>query len=333
MIFAVLLSAALSAPGGAQPPSPAEPSLSTAAVAAAAKPKHALIPGDEVELKAIDGWSLKAIWNRAEAGQPTIILLHGTGQRKEEWRPLARVLDKKGIGYLAVDLRGHGESRTTPTGETITWKKLRSGRDANDFEDMTRDVEAGVAYLAGQGVAEETIGLIGAEVGGSIAIKYAAIHPKVPWVIMLSPGLRWNEVLTVNALRAFKGRATPILMVYSDADKRSSKETPLMFAFAKNSIGEGKAAQIVVPEERGTRMLSSSADKGLRDQILAWIANPASFGPAVSTTTVVGASTAPALGISVDTATAVSTGTVVRVSSPTEEGMDDPLPAPTPLNE
>jgi alpha-beta hydrolase superfamily lysophospholipase len=299
MTLAVLLAAALA---------------SSAVPASAAAP---LLPGQAMEFRSVDGWDLHAVWKKAEAGKPTLILLHGTGQRKEDWRGFARVLAKAGYGYEAVDMRGHGESRTTPSGETITWKKLRALKNTNDFEDMTRDVEAAVGALTAAGVAEETIAVMGAEVGGSIAVKYAAVHPKVPFVIVLSPGLAWKEIPIVNAVRAFKGRDTPILLVHSEADKRSARETPLLYAFAKNSVGERNATLMVVPEERGTRLFR--ANKGLADRIIAWIANPvAPEPPAVSTETAAGVSTAAA--------TAPADGS----ETPDDSDQPDPGAAPDP---
>ncbi|MFI5345265.1 MAG: alpha/beta hydrolase [Elusimicrobiota bacterium] len=277
MTFAVLLAAALTAAAAPAPaPAPA---------------RAPLLPGTTMELRAVDGWTLHAVWEKAQEGKPTVILLHGTGQRKEDWRSFARVLAKAGYGYAAVDLRGHGESRVTPSGETITYKKLRALKNANDYEDMTRDVEAAVASLTGAGVPEETIAVMGAEVGGSIAVKYAAVHAKVPFVIVLSPGLAWQEIPIVNAVRAFKGRSTPILLIHSDADKRSSRETPLLYAFAKNSVGERNTTLIVVPQERGIRLFK--ANKDLAERVLAWIANPiAPVAPVVSTDAVTGSTAA-----------------------------------------
>ena len=297
MTLAVLLAAALTA---AAAPAPAH--------APAAAPVHTLA-GTPMELKTVDGWTVHGVWLKALEGKPTVVLLHGTGQRKEDWRPFARALSRAGDGYIAVDLRGHGESRVSPTGEAISYKKLRvSAKGSNDYEDMVRDVEAAVAALAGQGVAEETIGLLGAEVGGSVAIKYAAVHTRVPFVIMLSPGLDTQEIPIVNAMRAFKGRSMPILMVHSEADKRSSKDTPLLFAFAKNSVGENNATLIVVPQERGTRLLK--ANKDLTERILAWILDPHPAAVAVST------EAAP--GAAADTTTVVSP----------EEAEPDAAPAP-----
>lgn len=268
--------------------------LSLGASAAPAPTPAALkpLPGEAVDLKAVDGWSLKAVWRKSAEGRPTLLLLHGTGQRKEDWRLFARALEKAGCGYMAVDLRGHGESRTSPAGEELSYKKLRATKLVNDYADMTRDAEAATAYLGAQGVSEESIGVAGAEVGGSVGVKYAAVHPKAPFVIMFSPGLAWQEIPLVNAVRAFKGRDTKLLMVHSEKDKRSSRETPLLYAFAKNAVGEKNTTLIVVPEERGTRLLKSN--KGLSERVLAWIANPiAPEPPAVST--------GAASGVAVDT--------------------------------
>jgi len=306
--------------------------LSVAAVSAfadeaVAGARRGFASGDPVELRAVDGWDLRGVWRPAQKDQPTVILLHGTGQRKEDWAPLARALTNKGIGWLAIDMRGHGESRTSPSGEVLSWKKLRTTRDANDYQDMTRDAEAGVGYLAGQGVPENTIGLIGAEVGGSVAIKYAAVHPKVPFVILLSPGLSWREVPIVNAIRAYKNR--PILMIHSEADKRAAKETPLLYEFAKLSAGPTHAALIVVPEERGTRLLRN---KGLTAQILDWIANPVPPSTVVSTATASGAAvdTNTISGFSASTAPASAEPERVPASTeaPSVDMDSDGFPAP-----
>ena len=284
MKFAVLLVAALGLRAGAAP-------APKTASKAPAKPAGPTLPGEPVELKTVDGWTLKARFAPSVPGKMTLLLLHGTGQRKEDWKRLAFPLTRAGYGVLAVDLRGHGESRVSPSGEELTWKKLRATPSANDFADMSRDAEAAVAWLAGQGVPEDSIGLIGSEVGGSIAIRYAATHQKVPLVVMLSPGMRWQEVLTPNALRALKRAIpTPILMVYSEADKRTAKEVPILLAFAKAAVGERHVTLIAVPQERGTRMFK--AQRALVGQVIDWLGNPIAPEPAaVSTEPLTGGTT------------------------------------------
>ncbi len=268
------------------------------ALLAAAPARAAALLGVPVTVKTVDGWTLKGVWQAARPGRPTVVLLHGTGQRKEDWVPMTYALRRKGDGYFALDLRGHGESRVTPSGETITWHKLQAhAKGPNDYEDMTRDVEAAVATMTAAGVPEESIGIMGAEVGGSIGVKYAAVHPKVPFVILLSPSLAWREVPIVNAVRAFKGRTTPILLVCAAADKLCSRETPLLYAFAKLAVGERNATVMTPAQERGTRMFLR--DRGLAARVADWIDDPvAPEPPAVST------ATAP--GVAADTAAAAA---------------------------
>lgn len=251
----------------------AAPAPKAGGQAKTARPAGPSLPGEPAELKTVDGWTLKAMFAPSVPGKMTLLLLHGTGQRKEDWKRLAFPLTRAGYGVMAVDMRGHGESRVSPSGEELTWKKLRATPSANDFADMSRDAEAAVAWLAGQGVPEDSIGLIGSEVGGSIAIRYAATHQKVPLVVMLSPGMRWQEVLTPNALRGLKRAIpTPVLMVYSEADKRTAKEVPILYAFAKSAVGERNATLISVPQERGTRMFK--AQRALVGQLIDWLGNP-----------------------------------------------------------
>ncbi|MDE2236461.1 MAG: alpha/beta fold hydrolase, partial [Elusimicrobia bacterium] len=84
--------------------------------ARAARPRaSAQLPGVDATFRAADGWALHARYLAArDQGRQTLVLLHGRGMRKEFWLPLARALRKAGYGYLALDLRGHGQSATGP---------------------------------------------------------------------------------------------------------------------------------------------------------------------------------------------------------------------------
>ncbi len=314
---AVLLLAGLALGAAAAPAPKAKP---------AAKPAGPSLPGEPAELKTVDGWTLKAQFAPSVPGKLTLLLLHGTGQRKEEWKRLAFPLVRAGYGVMAVDLRGHGESTLSPSGEKLTWKKLRATPSANDFADMSRDAEAAVAWLTGQGVPEDSIGLIGAEVGGSIAIRYAATHQKVPLVVMLSPGMRWQEVLTPNALRALKRAIpTPVLMIYSEADKRSAKEVPILYAFAKGAVGPRHVTLVSVPQERGTRMFK--AQRPLVGQVIDWLGNPIQpEGVELSTTPLQGGTTMSLIRDHIidpsDKTLIDDTGTPAPAVKPAEDGDD-----------
>lgn len=238
------------------------------------------LPGQELELKTLDGWTLKAKYLPAKEGRQTFVLLHGAGYRKEFWRLMARTLAQAGYGFAAVDLRGHGESATGPDGKPAGWRTFKATKAQNDFASMTLDIQAVVSTLTVQGVAEESIGLIGTDVGGSLALKYAAVHPKVPLVVMLSPGMSYQEVLTVNAMRVYKDR--PILMIYSELDRNSAKATPLLYQIARGAAGDKNVALISVPDRHGVKLLNAA----LASQIVDWIYDPVKpLAPAVSTAT------------------------------------------------
>jgi dienelactone hydrolase len=257
--------------------------------AAPAKPVKPLVfPGLLVDITTKDGWTLKAKYNPPQEGRMSVLLLHGTGGRKEDWYRLARPLLKRGYGYLALDLRGHGDSRTAPDGKPATYRKFivnkefNGDKHYNEYLHMMADLDAGMAYLAGQGVPEEKIALIGADVGSSLALRYAALHPKVPMVAMLSPRLQYQEVTSVNAMRAYKDR--PVLMMYSDADKNTASGIPILQSFAKMSVGERNLTLIVAPTEHATKMLRGP----VIGQVFDWIENPVKPEVPVSSAAVAG---------------------------------------------
>jgi len=226
------------------------------------------LPGTAVELAAKDGWKLKAVYSPAQEGRLSIVLLHGTGGRKEDWYRMAKALAKRGFGYVALDLRGHGESRTTPDGKPAVWRKFVVSKNYNEYLNMMEDVAAAVAYLETQGVPDEQIALLGADVGSSLALRYAALHPKIPMVGLLSPRLQYQDVTTVNAMRAYKDR--PVLMVYSEADKGTAKELPILQHFAKMSAGERQVTVLAAPAEHGVKMLRGP----VVGRIIDWFENP-----------------------------------------------------------
>ena len=243
-----------------------------AAPKAAPRRPMRVLPGADVELKTKDGWTLAARYLPAKAqGLPVFILLHETGGRKENWYFLAKTMERKGIGFLALDFRGHGGSQSPPPGEPPNWRKFSPPtKSANPWNSLTLDVDAAAEYLQSQGLAISSIAAGGADVGSSIALKWAAVHPAVPMVFMLSPGMSYREVLTVNAIRAYGKR--PILMMVGADDPRSPRETAILYEFAKRSAGLENTTLITAEREHGTRILV--VNKGIVGRIVDWIYNP-----------------------------------------------------------
>lgn len=249
-------------------PRAAEPASS-----APVKKKIRQLPGEEVQLQSRDGWTLTGTYKAAEAGKPTAILLHGGSGRRQDWYPFAVQMAKRGMGYLAFDLRGHGQSQNAPEGQPAQWNKFVVSKAYNEWDNMREDIAAAVLFLSTRGVAQEGMPVGGADVGANIALKYAAVHPEVPFLFLLSPSLNYREVLTPNAMRAYKAR--PVLIVVAEDDKRFTTEARILFNFAKQSAGEDQAFLMETPRAHGTKMFAF--DRELAGRILDWVADPAGY--------------------------------------------------------
>ena len=243
----------------------------------AAKRRSPKLPGEAVTLKTQDGWTLAAQYYPSQPNHLTFILLHGSGGRKEDWNPLARALILRGYGFLALDLRGHGGSQNPPPGGEAHWWDFKITKDYNEWMNMSQDVDAAIDALEKRGAPESAIGLGGAEVGGSIALRSAAVHKQIPMVFMLSPGVRYRELVTVNIIRLYYGKR-PLLMVVGQDDKSTvTTETAILYQLARSSVGEENVQLMTVEHEHGTKMLT--ANPGLIDRIIDWMGGPQMLTP------------------------------------------------------
>ena len=82
---------------------------------------------------------------------PTLILLHGGGQTRHSWAGAMRALVKAGYAVINLDLRGHGDSGWSNTGDY-------------SLESRGRDLIAVAAEVAGP------LAVVGASMGGSTAL-------------------------------------------------------------------------------------------------------------------------------------------------------------------
>ena len=252
--------------------------LPASAAFAADAPKRKPIrqlPGEEVQLQTQDGWTLTGTYHVAKSSKPTVILVHGGAGRRQDWYPLAVRMARGGIGYLAFDLRGHGQSQNPPAGQPGQWNKFVNNNTYNEWNNMREDVAAAAAFLSTRGVSAESMPLGGSDVGANIALRYGAVHPEVPYLFLLSPSLDYRNVTTVNAMRAYAKRPIPILIVTAEDDKRFTTGARLLYNFAKQSVGEEKATLLESPKGHGAKMFA--ADKELAGQILGWIEDPVAF--------------------------------------------------------
>ncbi|MCH7760566.1 dienelactone hydrolase family protein, partial [candidate division TA06 bacterium] len=105
--------------------------------------------------------------------------------------------------------------------------------------------------------------VIGASIGGNVALNYAATDERVKGVVLLSAGLDYRGVKTEEAMKAYGDR--PVLIVASEEDKYAYQSAKKLYELAK---GE-KELKIYKNAGHGTRIFDK--EEGLEDLILNWL--------------------------------------------------------------
>ena len=177
----------------------------------------------EMVLTSADGFSLKGTLTLpATRGKaPVVILAHQFRSDRSGWAPLAERLAARGIGTLALDLRGHGASTLKDGVEAKVTGDFMTSAKAVGFDKIPADLAQAAAWLSAQpGVDGHRIGLAGSSVG-AYSVLLAGPEVKPVAILSLSPagspafGAGAQERLKAAILR---GRAS-VLVLASTGDK------------------------------------------------------------------------------------------------------------------
>jgi uncharacterized protein len=166
-----------------------------------------------VTLRTDDGVQLAATWYEPSSHPaPAVILVHMLNRSRRDWENLGQRLSSDGIGALAVDLRGHGESSGTAVADPMQ----------PDYGTMVLDVKAARRYLAQRSdVQQARVGAIGASIGANLVTLEAASDASVVSLALLSPSIDYRGLRIDAAVRKLATR--PVLLVASDDDPYASR--------------------------------------------------------------------------------------------------------------
>jgi dienelactone hydrolase len=175
----------------------------------------------EMALTTADGFVLKGTLTlpAAKGKVPVVILAHQFRSDRSGWGPLAERLAARGIGTLALDLRGHGASTLKGGIETAVSADFLASAKAVGFDLIPGDLAQAAAWLRAQpGVDGARIGLAGSSVGAlAVLLAAPAIQPVA--VLSLSPGgtAAFGEG-TLEKLKGAlqRGRGTTLVLASSD---------------------------------------------------------------------------------------------------------------------
>lgn len=188
-----------------------------------------------------------------KANSPAVLLLHQWGSSRKSYENLAKRLQAKGFGVLAIDGRGFGESVKTTDGKPV-------GTDRGDetVKGMKADVDSAFQFLAKQkNVDAMRIGIVGASYGSSLAMIYGAQNKQIKAVALLSPGLNYFGNLPIeDAVKNYGDRN--LLLVASEDDKESAETVKKL-----KQVNEKSETQIYPKGGHGTNLFVAKV--GLED--------------------------------------------------------------------
>ncbi|MFO0934471.1 MAG: alpha/beta hydrolase [Planctomycetota bacterium] len=151
-----------------------------------------------VELVAVDNMKLAATYaaNGAKEGSPALVLVHGEGEVRGSFAPLHRALAEHRVPWLALDLRGYGDSRK---GAGDDLGPRAAAGDATLQASMSDDVWAAVRWLVDVKKHDRArIGIMASKLGASAALKAAREHKgDVAWLALLTPATTYAGLDTV----------------------------------------------------------------------------------------------------------------------------------------
>jgi len=143
----------------------------------------------EMAVTSADGYALKGTLTlpATKGKAPVVILAHQFGANRAGWAPLTERLAARGIGTLALDLRGHGNSTLKNGVEVGVTSDFMASAKTVGFDQIPADLTLAAAWLRKQpGVDSRRIGLAGASVG-ALSVLLAGPEVKALAILSLSP--------------------------------------------------------------------------------------------------------------------------------------------------
>ena len=206
-----------------------------------------------VSIRTDDGVTLAATWYEPSSRPgPAVILVHMLHRSRKEWDAVAQRLASEGIGALAFDLRGHGESSAGPT----------PAAGQSEYASMVQDIRAARRYLAQRSdVQQSRVGVIGASIGANLAALEASGDATIASLALLSPSVDYRGLRITEATRKVK---RPMLLVAGDDDPYAARS-------ARELQKEGGGVrELLILKEAGHGTLMLSRDPGLTGALVDW---------------------------------------------------------------
>lgn len=240
-----------------------------------------------------DGFAIAATyWPSAlKQDASVVVLLHGANGNQLDWATLPKKLQDEGYAVLAIDLRGHGQSKgTAASGESVDTKSKTKSKTtskssvdagslkAGDYQAMVLgDMEAVKAFVFSEHQQQKLnmnkMGIIGAGLGAAVALKYAAVdwakkpHSDGPVgnqtprgqdvraLVLLSPDSEIGGLPLPDAIKALRVPALQVAMMYAvgKKDKADKGQAKKLYDIAVTPIDKNEGRMYLQEYESPAR--------------------------------------------------------------------------------
>jgi len=189
----------------------------------------------EVEFPASDGVRISATLYTPKTGQgrfKAVILVHEFGADRHNWDSFISDFAKRGYAALSYDMRGFGRSQDVP-------------KSGEYYDTLVRDVEGAISWLKQQSdVDPEHIGVVGVQLGGTVAYASSAYIKDVKVAVVISPAADVGNILLGEGQKDFH----PHSILFQFLDTERVRIDPLI-----DRTDEPKEVRLYRPESPAVR--------------------------------------------------------------------------------
>jgi len=180
------------------------------------------------------------------------LLLHGFGEDRSAWKDLSKQLLSRGFAVLAVDLRGHGQSRIKnqrPIQASPDWR--------TSLHEFPVDLDPALDWLKSRPrIDNGKIVVIGFDVGANLALLASGRFTEVRTVVAIKPNLTESLAMAGSA-QDFQPKSALIVV----ADQSEGDRIKAMV----------KAPSRVLTASHAGGTAEWTADKKVADAIFQWL--------------------------------------------------------------
>jgi len=219
---------------------------------------------EDIAFKTSDSWEIHGTIYYSKDADPkrAIILVHMLGSNRSSFDPLVPVLhdEMEDADIIAIDARGQGESTNLGT--------LSKFKLVGDWKAMANDIGGAVEYLRFYRNMPDEFYVVGASIGSTSAIHYAAAHAEIQKIVMISPGMDYKGVDISKDLQDYRKR---LLIVAGENDYDSAADAKTIYSTSKTADSLKKIYIYNGTSAHGTDLFAQT--KGSSDDLAKMIAD------------------------------------------------------------